>query len=67
MRAAALGHMDIELDRDGIARGTFLKAGIEEPVWPHLSLALWQLYQACQTAKYTGYSQSTVPINSLAR
>lgn len=37
---ATLGHVDIELDSDGIARRVFLKAGIEAPTWPALGLAL---------------------------
>ena len=37
---ARLGHVDIELDSDGIARRVFLKAGVEEPRWPAFGLAL---------------------------
>lgn len=37
---ATLGHVDIELDSDGIARRVFLKAGVETPLWPALGLAL---------------------------
>jgi len=44
---ARLGHVDIELDSDGIARRVFLKAGIEEPRWPAFELAL-----AAQSNKY---------------
>lgn len=38
--AAALGHVHVELDRDGIARQVYLYQGIGTPYWPHLSLAL---------------------------
>ncbi|WP_456407260.1 EAL domain-containing protein [Thiolapillus sp.] len=41
--AAALGHVDTELDADGIARSAFLKAGLERPRWPALSLAMAQV------------------------
>ncbi len=41
--AAALGHIDIELDPDGIARSLYLREGLGEPYWPHLSLALLDL------------------------
>lgn len=37
--AAGLGHVDTELDSDGIARSAFLKAGLGKPSWPTLALA----------------------------
>jgi len=37
---AALGHTDVELDSDGVARRVFLYAGINAPAWPALGLAL---------------------------
>ncbi|SEP63247.1 EAL domain-containing protein [Nitrosomonas ureae] len=45
---AQLGHVDIELDSDGIARRVFLTAGIEEPEWPAFALVL-----AASTHQYT--------------
>lgn len=41
--AAALGHIHVELDPDGIARELFLYAGLGGPRWPHASLALLQV------------------------
>jgi len=41
--AAALGHVHVELDPDGIARGLYLYEGVGGPYWPHLSLALLQV------------------------
>jgi diguanylate cyclase (GGDEF)-like protein len=38
--AATLGHSDIEVDGDGVARGLYLTAGIGSPHWPALGLAL---------------------------
>ncbi|WP_448136268.1 CHASE2 domain-containing protein [Stenotrophomonas rhizophila] len=38
--AATLGHSDVEVDADGIARGLYLTAGIGSPHWPALGLAL---------------------------
>lgn len=38
--AAALGHRDVEVDADGVARGVYLYAGIGRPHWPALGLAL---------------------------
>ena len=40
---AGLGHVDVELDSDNIARSVYLKAGLGEPHWPTLALALLQL------------------------
>lgn len=37
---AKLGHVDIELDSDGVARRVFLYAGINAPTWPAFGLAL---------------------------
>lgn len=41
--SAGLGHVDVELDPDNIARGVYLKAGLGSPHWPTLALALLQL------------------------
>ena len=38
--AAGLGHVDMELDPDGIARGVYLRAGLVSPKWPSLALAM---------------------------
>ncbi len=38
--ASALGHVDMELDIDGLCRRTFLYGGIGEARWPTLSLAM---------------------------
>ena len=38
--AAMLGHVDVELDWDGIARSVYLKSGLGQPYWPSLSLAM---------------------------
>ncbi|MFO1433428.1 MAG: EAL domain-containing protein [Candidatus Competibacteraceae bacterium] len=43
--AADLGHIDIELDRDGIVRNSYLKAGLGKPHWPSLGLALLEQEQ----------------------
>ena len=38
--AASMGHVHIELDPDGIARGTYLFEGLGKARWPHIGLAL---------------------------
>jgi len=40
--ATGLGHVDTELDGDGIARSSFLKAGLNKAYWPTLALATLQ-------------------------
>ncbi len=40
--AAALGHVDVELDIDGLCRSTFLYAGLGRANWPGFSLAMLQ-------------------------
>ena len=42
-KAAALGHVDFELDTDGVSRSVFLKAGLGDPHWPAFGLALAEL------------------------
>ena len=37
--AAAIGHTDMAVDRDGIVRGAYLLAGAGAPRWPDLALA----------------------------
>lgn len=41
--AAGLGHVDLPLDADGVARSMFLQAGMGDPHWPSLALAQFQL------------------------
>jgi len=38
--AAALGHVDIELDIDGLCRSTYLYSGLNKAEWPTFALAL---------------------------
>ncbi len=37
--AAAIGHVHVAHEYDGVVRGVFLKEGINTPFWPHLALA----------------------------
>ncbi|GAA6166382.1 CHASE2 domain-containing protein [Sessilibacter corallicola] len=41
--AAALGHVHVEYDVDGVCRAVFLKEGLGEAYWPHLMLSLLNL------------------------
>ncbi len=38
--AAAIGHVDRQLDPDAIVRSTYLKAGLQSPRWPSFALAM---------------------------
>lgn len=42
---AALGHVDVAMDGDRVARGAWLKAGLGTPYWPALALAVQRLGQ----------------------
>lgn len=41
-QVAGVGHVNVNFDDDGIVRRVFLKQGLGQAYWPHLSLALWQ-------------------------
>lgn len=38
--AKSLGHVHVELDQDGLARGIFLNSGVGDAHWPALSMAM---------------------------
>lgn len=63
---ATLGHADIELDRDGVARRVYLYAGIDIPQWPTLGLAL--LHKTLQRGKNpVSHSITKLPKNTTGR
>lgn len=41
--AAALGHVHIEVDSDGVARTVYLREGLGQPRWSHFAVALSQV------------------------
>jgi diguanylate cyclase (GGDEF)-like protein/PAS domain S-box-containing protein len=43
--SAKLGHVDFDLDADGIVRSVYLRAGVDQPKWPALGLAMLELGQ----------------------
>ncbi|MCP5245306.1 MAG: EAL domain-containing protein [Burkholderiales bacterium] len=60
---AVLGHVDVELDSDGVARRVFLYAGINEPAWPALALLLADPTTARKPHGLNNeYKQSTDPL-----
>jgi diguanylate cyclase (GGDEF)-like protein/PAS domain S-box-containing protein len=58
--AAMLGHVDAELDVDGVSRSVFLKAGTGSPHWSVLPLAMLQLDQADDWKMLPGQQRNPV-------
>ncbi len=52
--AAALGHISIALDGDGVARSVYLEEGLGRARWPHLSGALLQVADPARAAVLRG-------------
>lgn len=54
--AAALGHVHIEYDADGVCRAIFLKEGLGEAYWPHLMYSLWDMVEKQPAGALPGLS-----------
>ncbi|KRE99476.1 diguanylate cyclase [Frateuria sp. Soil773] len=50
-QAAAIGHVDVAKDPDGLVRGAYLRAGLGRAYWPALALALYGLGQPAAQAQ----------------
>lgn len=59
--AAALGHIHIELDPDGIARSVYLWEGMNLPRHPQLALAMIGLEEPARVQRFTPASEESVP------
>jgi predicted signal transduction protein with EAL and GGDEF domain len=57
IEAAALGHVDVELDIDGITRHFYLHAGLGNPHWPSIALAMLKIGKQ---APDTGFLSSPI-------
>jgi adenylate cyclase len=53
-QAAAIGHVDAAKDDDDVARGAYLKAGLGQPYWPALALAVYDLGHPAPTRPLPG-------------
>jgi len=62
-KANALGHVDRELDKDAVVRTGFLKAGLGDPHWPSVALAMLQVAGESPSGELLG---SRRPISSNA-
>ncbi|THF64715.1 CHASE2 domain-containing protein [Pseudothauera nasutitermitis] len=56
--AAAIGHIHIELDPDGIARSVYLWEGMRRPAHPQLALAALGLFEPSAAAQYAVPAQT---------
>ena len=50
--AKGLGHVDLEVDSDGVVRRVFMRSGIGQAWWPHISLAMMQDLSLHRVAEY---------------
>lgn len=57
--SAALGHVHVELDPDGIARSVYLFEGLGSPRWPAFSLATLQLAEPDRSASLPGIKRQS--------
>jgi len=65
--AAGLGHVDIEIDTDGLARSFYLHAGIGDSHWPALTKALLQAGQEVPQPEQPTTGQTTGPLDAWVR
>lgn len=56
--AAGMGQVDVGMDDDGIARGAYLMAGLGNPYWPSLALAVQRIDQPAGNAPLPGLRDS---------
>lgn len=64
--AAALGHVSLELDMDGIARSVYLREGLGAPRWPHFAVALLDLAEPGRWAELPGLRNPKPPTRHAA-
>lgn len=50
--AAAVGHVDIDLDKNNISRGLYLRAGLGSPNRPALPVAMYEIFKPLDTIGY---------------
>ncbi|MDH3315336.1 MAG: CHASE2 domain-containing protein [Gammaproteobacteria bacterium] len=52
--AAALGHIHVEIDIDGMVRSVYLREGLDSPRWDHMGVALLRLVDPLAAATLPG-------------
>lgn len=63
--SAGMGHVNAQLDEDGVVRGIYMRVGIGQPSWRHISLALHENLHPNQTELFRVRSESPSPTLSL--
>jgi len=51
-QARGLGHVDLEVDPDGVVRTVYLRSGIGQPWWPHIALAMLEALDPSGAARF---------------
>jgi len=57
-QARAMGHVELQVDDDGVVRATWLRAGVGEAWWPHVMLAMAADIEPAVAARYQNDAQS---------
>jgi CHASE2 domain-containing sensor protein/signal transduction histidine kinase len=66
--ATGLGHVHMDLDADGIARGVFLYEGLGQAYWPHLMLAVLNWIQSGEVGvRSAPTSQQALNVHTINR
>lgn len=60
--AAAMGHVQLDTDSDGISRQFFLREGVGKPFWPHAMIALASIVEPLP--KLFDVSPNSLPVSS---
>lgn len=50
--SAGMGHVNAELDDDGVVRGIYMRTGIGQPSWKHISLVLNEFLHPAEDALF---------------
>ena len=65
--AAGLGHVHIEIDKDGVARSAFLAEGLGDAHWKHFSLVLHEFIQGKEMGNIPGIVRNERSTENLKR
>lgn len=64
--AAGLGHVHVNCDKKGICRSFFLKQGVGEAYWPHVSVALLNILNASSAPIDEAQHDLSIQANTIA-
>jgi len=63
--SAGMGHVNAQLDEDGVVRGIYMRVGIGQPSWRHISLAVHENIHPGRHELFRVRSESPSPVLSL--